>query len=121
VTGVQAPTWPGTSQASQAPPQARSQQTPSTQVPDAHCPSPPQASPARCFATQMPAEHHWGGEPGQSASVVQAPAQVVPPHAYGAQVCCCGFGQLPAPSQEAAIVATPPAHEPARQVTALEG
>jgi hypothetical protein len=38
VTGEQVPTLPSTSHASQVPLHARSQQTPSTQLPDLHCP-----------------------------------------------------------------------------------
>src|SRR6267143_953171 len=45
VTVVQAPTLPGTSQASHWPAQAAVQQTPSAQTPPAHSPAPPQAVP----------------------------------------------------------------------------
>jgi hypothetical protein len=94
--------------------QARSQQTPSTHAPDAHWPARAQDRPAPSFATQTPPEHQPGGEPAQSPSAVQVPAQVAPAQEYGSQVCCWGAGQRPEPSQAVARVATPPAHAGAR-------
>jgi len=52
VAAEQVPTLPATSQASHCPPQARSQQNPSTQKPAAHSWSPPQALACVFFATQ---------------------------------------------------------------------
>jgi hypothetical protein len=78
-TGLQVPTAPATSQASHCPPQAASQQTPSTQKPLAHWDAAPQAVPPGSLGVQTPAEHqcpaaHW-------SSAVQAPAQAAGPQA----------------------------------------
>jgi len=57
----------------------------------------------------------------QSVSTVQLPAQVVGPQVKGAQLTSCSAGHEPAPSQDAAITATPAVHDPARQVVPLPG
>jgi hypothetical protein len=57
----------------------------------------------------------------QSVSTVQLPAQIVAAQMYGAQATSCSFGQLPAPSQDAAMTATPELHDGARQVVLLSG
>ena len=49
---VQVPTLPAMSHASHCPPHARSQQKPSTQLPDVHSWSLPQAAACAFFATQ---------------------------------------------------------------------
>jgi hypothetical protein len=56
VTAKQVPTWPATSQAWHWPPQAWSQQRPSTQKPLAHWPAALQAAPFAWRGTQAPPE-----------------------------------------------------------------
>jgi hypothetical protein len=63
----------------------------------------------------------------QSASPTQLPRQALAPQVYGLQPCVCAAGQLPAPSHDAARVATPALqlatrHEPVgyAQAAALE-
>lgn len=84
-TGAQTPSLPlplsAAVHASQPPPQALSQQTPSAQNVEPHSLPPPHATPAAFFVTQAPAEHqcveaHW-------ASVVQVARQcpTAPSHA----------------------------------------
>jgi hypothetical protein len=107
------------SQAWHWPPQAWSQQTPSTQLPLAHWFDPPQACAAGSLATQTPAEHQSPAT--QSASRVQLPTQAVAPQTYGAQGCVCGAGQRPAPSQPAARVAVPAEQLPPRQESVAPG
>jgi hypothetical protein len=69
--------------------------------------------PSAWTGAQTPPEHQ--NPETHPASLVQPLAQAVPPHTPGVHDCCCGAGQLPAPSQAAASVATPPA-----QVGALQ-
>jgi hypothetical protein len=78
-TGVQVPRAPATSQAWHWPPQAWSQQRPSTQKPEAHCPAAPQGWPPVSLGTQTPAAQKL--PPAQSPSARQVPLQVVAPHA----------------------------------------
>ena len=55
---AQVPTEPERSHASQAPPQAVSQQTPSTQLPEVHSLAVAQALPFASFGTQLLAEQY---------------------------------------------------------------
>jgi hypothetical protein len=107
MTAVQTPLLPARLQASHCPPQALSQQTPSTQFPVAHCEAAEQAEPPASSGTQSPPEHQSPAT--QSVSAEQLPLQAAGPHWYGAQAWVCGAGQWPAPSQAAANVATPEA------------
>jgi hypothetical protein len=54
-------------------------------------------------------------------STVQSPAQAVAPHENGAHGCVRTAGQAPAPSQAAASVAVPEAHEAARHAVVAPG
>jgi hypothetical protein len=98
------PTSVATSQASHWPLQALSQQTASTQKPLAHWPGAAHVSPGPILAVQRPPEQKF--PVGQSESRVQLPMHCVVPHVKGAQAWVCAAGQLPAPSQAAASVAT---------------
>jgi hypothetical protein len=112
---VHFPIEPDRSQAWQAPPHARSQQVPSTQFPEVHCPADVHVLP---FAT-FPHEPATQGCPWQSASVVHVVAHAVPSalHLKGAHA-TAGVGlQVPRPSQvdpvtDIWVVAlqAPPAH-----------
>jgi hypothetical protein len=105
VTFVQVPTWPGTSHAWHCPPQLVLQHTPSTHCPLAHWFAPAHVLPLDRNGVQMPPEQK--SPKTQSASPVQLPRQAFAPHTYGLQPWVCGAGQFPAPSQDAANVATP--------------
>jgi hypothetical protein len=118
-TGAQVPTEPAASQAWHWPPHAVSQQTPSTQKPVAHWFAPAQAAPAASLGVQTPAAQK--SPPAQSPSAAQFPRHADAPQAYGAQACVWTAGQLPAPSQAAASVATPAAQEPARHEVSSAG
>jgi hypothetical protein len=117
--GAQVPNEPATSQASHWPSQAASQQTPSTQKPLAHWPGAPQAPPFGCFGTQTPPEHQFPG--AQEPPAEQAPAQTDPLQAYAPQSWVWAGGQLPAPVQLAARVATPPEQEASRHAVSGPG
>jgi hypothetical protein len=95
-SAVQVPGEVGRLHDSQAPPQARSQQVPPTQMPEA------QSGPA----TQAPPLGFWPHDPPaqvagatQSPSPVQAVKQEVPLHWKGAQMVDDPDRQLPLPSQ----------------------
>jgi hypothetical protein len=118
-TAVQVPTLPDSPHASHWPLQALSQQTPSTQCPDAHWFAPPQVCPCVSSGTQTPAEHQLPLV--QSESALQLPAHAVGPQENGVQSCVCSAGHDPAPSQDAESVAVVPAQEAARQDTELPG
>jgi hypothetical protein len=45
--------------------------------------------------------------PAHGDASEQPPAQIVPPHAFGAQSTVSAFGHMPLPSQAAASVAVP--------------
>jgi hypothetical protein len=75
-TAPQTPALPATLQASHWPLQAVSQQTPSTQLPLAHCAALPQLAPAASREVQTPPEHQ--SPPLQSALVTQSPLQLAP-------------------------------------------
>jgi hypothetical protein len=119
VAAVQVPTLPATSHASHWAPQAWSQQTPSVQKPVPHSPSPPQASPGPRVGVQTPPAHQWPA--AQSASTAQSPRQAVVPQVNGAQATVSTAGHRPAPSQDAARVAVPEAHEAPRQAVVSPG
>jgi hypothetical protein len=78
-TGVQAPARPARLHASHWPPQAPSQQTPSTQKPVAHWLAAVQAAPGAALGTHAPAEHQ--AVPAQSRSEPHVALQAVAPHA----------------------------------------
>lgn len=112
------PTLPGTSHASHCPPHARSQQKPSTQLLEAHCAGTAHAAPCGNFGRHTPAEQKF--PTAQFASTPHPAEQVSPAHGCTPQDCDCS-GQLPAPSHEAAGIATPSAHEAERQLTVVPG
>src|SRR5204862_135997 len=85
--------------------QAALQHTPSTQNPDAHWLVPLQLWPPASLGTQAPPEQKSPAM--QSASAAHVVLQAVGPHTKGVQLVVCGAGQLPAPLQLAAAVATP--------------
>jgi hypothetical protein len=89
--------------------QAWSQQMPSTQFPLAHWFAPPQGEPFPRRFRHTPAEHQ--SPAAQSASLAHPPRQAVAPQRYAPHAWVCAAGQCPAPSQEAARVATPFAQE----------
>jgi hypothetical protein len=66
-----------------------------------------------------PAAHH--SPAAQSDSELQVARQEVAPQAYGAHAWVWTAGQLPAPSQAAATVATPVLQLGARQLVPSEG
>jgi hypothetical protein len=106
--GVHAPSEPASAQLLHAPPQAWSQQTPSTQKPDAHSVPSPQAPPG-CFRPQLPLTHAIPG--AQSALVVQVVLHAPCAHANGAQSVTPGGWHMPAPSQTPAVLSRVPAHD----------
>ena len=108
VTVAQVPTWPGTSQAWNCPPQLALQHTLSTHWPLAHWFAPPHAVPLLCKGVHTPAEQK--SPVMQSVSLAQLPRQAVEPHTYGLQPWVCSAGQFPAPSHDAPSVATPALH-----------
>ena len=118
-TGVQVPSLPAASQASHWPPQAWLQHTPSVQKPLPHWSEAVQVAPGAFFGVQTPAAHQLPAV--QSPSTVQSPPQAVAPQLNGAQFTVCGAGQLPAPSQLAARVATPAVQDAPRQLVELPG
>ena len=118
MTVAQVPTLPGTSHASHWPPHARSQQKPSTQLPEAHCAATAQAAPCGNFGRHTPAEQKLPA--AQSPSTPHPAEQVSPAHGCTPQDWACS-GQRPAPSHEAASRATPSAHEAERQLTDAPG
>ena len=93
---VQVPGALGKPQDSHAPPQARSQQVPAWQTPEAQSPAVRQAPPLG-FLPHDPPEHVAGGT--QSPSPRQAVKQELPLHWKGAQVLESPARQLPLPSQ----------------------
>lgn len=118
-TGVHVPTAPARLQASHCPPQAVSQQTPSTQLPLAHWFAAEQLPPGDSCGTQVPELHqlpaaHW-------ASVEQVALQAVAAQAKEPQDWVEAGGQDPAPSQAAASVAVPAVQEAARHCDAALG
>jgi hypothetical protein len=76
---MQAPAVPRRLQPSHWPVQAVLQQTPSAQLPLAHCAVPPQEEPFPRCGTQIPAEHQSPAM--QSESAMQPPLHVLPPQA----------------------------------------
>jgi hypothetical protein len=95
---VQVPTDPPRLHAWHAPSQAVSQQTPSTQKPERHCPLLPHGSPSGKSSVQCPASQK---EPGtHSASSLQLVAQALPSQrVYGAQETGSAGSQTPLPLQ----------------------
>jgi hypothetical protein len=93
---VHFPVDPARSQAWHEPPQARSQQYPSTQFPDEHCTGAVHLLPFATFPHE-PATHGW---PWQSASVTHVVAQAVPSalHLKGLQGTAGVALQAPRPS-----------------------
>jgi len=75
---VQVPTLPATPHASHCPLHAVSQQTPSAQLPDVHCPAEAHAAPLAFFAVHVPALQKSPAM--QSASVTHVDKHAVDPH-----------------------------------------
>jgi hypothetical protein len=96
----------------QAPVQAVLQQNPSTQLPEVHWLAAVHAVPFAAFAVQVVPEQK--SPEMQSVSAAQLVLQAVAPHTSGVQLVVVAAGQLPAPSQLAAAVATPFAQLAAR-------
>jgi hypothetical protein len=118
-TGEHVPADPATSQAWHCPPQAVSQHTPSAQKPLPHSPGTAHGSPGPFCGTHEPLEQKSPG--AQSRSAEHDPRHAVAPQTYGAHACVCAEGQWPPPSQAAASVATPAAHDALRQLAAAPG
>ena len=116
---VQVPSVPARLQASQAPTQAVSQQTPSTQWPVPHWAFSAHTPPCVVFGTQAPLEHI--ADASQSRWLAQVELQAVAPHANGAQAVVCSAGHAPAPSQVAAAVAVPASQDAPRHEVAAVG
>jgi hypothetical protein len=95
-SGTQVPVALGSLHDSQAPPQARSQQVPASQVPEAQSPATRQAPPLG-FLPQDPAVHVAGAT--QSAVSPQAVKHWLPLHWNGAQMVEAPGTQAPLPSQ----------------------
>jgi len=81
------------------------QHTPSAHTPELQTLEAAQATPAERLGVQIPAWQYSLG--AQSPSTAQSPAQLAAPHMNGAQSRFSSGGQVPRPSQSAAIVATP--------------
>jgi hypothetical protein len=90
----------------QAPAQAFSQQTPSTQKPLWQSPFPPQVVPSTSCGTQAPFEQKL--PPVQSVLLLQALRQVPVPQTYGSQGVFAPVRQVPPPSQVWADVSVEP-------------
>jgi hypothetical protein len=95
-SGTQVPGADGSRHDSQAPPQARSQQVPASQMPEAQS-SDPRQEPPLGFFPHDPATHRDGGT--QSASLRQAVKHSPPLHWNGAQMVEAPGVQAPFPSQ----------------------
>jgi hypothetical protein len=111
-TGVQCPSVDVRAQLRQAPWQAVSQQTPSTQKPL------PQSLLAthdwpRLLGPQLPFTHEWPAT--QSASLAHRPRQAPPLQWKGEQACTPGGRQVPTPSQAPAVSTWSPLQTGARQ------
>ena len=106
--GVHCPRVPTPPQVMQAPLQAFSQQTPSTQKPLWQSPVEPQAVPFVSCATQCPPEQKLPVV--QSLFEVHEVAQDVEPHMYGAQEAVVAARQVPAPSHVRGSVSVEPLH-----------
>jgi hypothetical protein len=96
LSAVQVPGAVGNPQDSQAPPQARSQQVPLSQIPDVQSAGARQAPPLG-FLPHDPPMQVAGGT--QSPSLRQAVKQSLPLHWKGAQTVACPATQLPCPLQ----------------------
>jgi hypothetical protein len=84
-SAVHVPTRPGRLQASQAPPQAALQQTPSTQLPLVHALPAAQEAPLPCLGTQAPFSQNCPEAQAKSLAQVVGHAAEAPLHTYGAQ------------------------------------
>jgi hypothetical protein len=93
-------------QVMQAPPQAFSQQTPSTQKPLWQSPLPPQVVPSVSFGTQWPPEQKLPVV--QSVLALQDVRQLLAPHTYAPQEVLLPAWQVPAPSQVMGEVSVEP-------------
>jgi len=113
-TVVQVPCTPATSHAWHAPEQARSQQYPSTQLPEVHWAADVQAE---LFAT-VPHDPATHGLPTQSPAAAHVRAQAVPAHLNGAHVTAAAALHSPAPLQVEPLVAwlVAASHDPPPQL-----
>jgi hypothetical protein len=96
-TATHLPAEPVSLQASHCPVHPVSQQTPSTQKPDAHSRPSVQVAPGACFVAQVLADVQYEPET-QSASPSQLVRQEVEPHRYGAHG-VVDVSHVPAPLQ----------------------
>jgi hypothetical protein len=112
-TGEHRPIAEGNAHVVQEPPQAPSQQTPSTQKPLAHSLASAHVWPT-FFNPQLPATQVWPG--WQSSSVLQEVAHAPLPHRYGQQFWIPGARQVPLPSHVPAVLRRAPAHEGGAQI-----
>src|SRR5260370_21547529 len=94
-------------------PQLLLQHTPSVQKPLAHCALPVQLLPLPCGAMHAPSTHT--SPLMQSVSCAHWPRHASLPQTRGVHACVM-LGQVPLPSHEASLVATPPVHEATRQL-----
>jgi hypothetical protein len=111
-TGVQRPMAEGRAQLRQAPAQAPSQQTPSTQKLLTHSPAAVHGWPLG-LGPQLPLWQTWPAT--QSASAVQRAMQAPSLHRYGAQLRTPGAWQRPRPSQVPAVLSRAPLHDAGTQ------
>jgi len=118
-TAVHVPTVPVRLHASHCPPQAELQHTPSAQLADEHSFAAVHVAPFAFFAVHVPALQK--SPETQSLSAVQALRHAVVPQTYGAHDVVTAVGHVPAPSQPAATVATPPVQLAERQLVEAPG
>jgi hypothetical protein len=118
-TGLHVPSSPGRLHALHAVAQALLQQYPSAQKPLAQSLAAVHVWPVAFLATHFPAAQYWPAAQGEVSE--HPPAQIVPPHEFGAQSTVSAFGHMPLPSHAAASVATPAAQEAVRHDCAAPG